>query len=125
MSQQWEYCALVSHATVDREYQSGWTCRVSYFTTGGVTTRHLKDPHTVEPTDSFERAMAELGAGGWELVSLQHQLVSENLRIPHEQYLASVHVGYSFSPFGAAYFKRIAELGRAIDEPQISLASDA
>ena len=125
MSHQWEYCALVSHASVDHERQAGWTCRVSYFTSDGVITRLVKDPHTLEPTDSFERAMAELGAGGWELVSLQHQLVSEHLRIPHEQYLASVQVGYSFSPFGVAYFKRAIEPGRAIDEPHISIAREA
>lgn len=121
MNQGWEYCALVSHATADHEQQTGWTCRVSYFTDSGVITRHLKDPHSLEPTDVFERAMAQLGAGGWELVSLQHQLVSENLRIPHEQHLASVHVGYTLSPFGAAYFKRAIEGGRAIDEPEIVL----
>lgn len=116
MSQQWKYCALVSHTTDDHD---GWTCRVSYVGEGGVQTKHLKDPHSVEPTDVFERAMAQLGAGGWELVSYQHQLVRENYHIPHEEYLASVHVGYSLSPFGGAYFERPVEDGRAIDEPGI------
>ena len=119
MATQWEFCALVSHAAEQIEDQPGWLCRVSYFTTGGVVTRQLRDPHATEPTDTFERAMAQLGAGGWELVSFQHELVRLNTTIASEQYLGSVHTGYGFSPFGVAYFKRQTEQERAIDEPAI------
>jgi hypothetical protein len=69
--------------------------------------------------------MAQLGAGGWELVSLQHELVRNNAQVVNEQFLASVHTGYSFAPFGVAYFKRPVEPGRAIDEPAIVIDSDA
>jgi hypothetical protein len=119
MAGQWEFCALVSHASERLEDQPGWLCRVSYFTPKGVVTRQLREPHALEPTDVFERAMAQLGAGGWELVSLHHELVRLNTTIASERYLGSVHTGYGFAPFGVAYFKRPAEPGRAIDEPAI------
>jgi hypothetical protein len=84
----------------------------------------LREPHALEPTDVFERAMAQLGAGGWELVSLQHELVRLNTTIASEQYLGSVHTGYGFAPFGVAYFKRPIEPGRAIDDPAIVIDTD-
>jgi hypothetical protein len=124
MAEQWEFCALVSHAAERIEDQPGWLCRVSYFTPQGIVTRQLREPHALEPTDVFERAMAQLGAGGWELVSLQHELVRLNTTIASEQYLGSVHTGYGFAPFGVAYFKRPIEPGRAIDDPAIVIDTD-
>jgi hypothetical protein len=115
----WEFCALVSHATEIPAEGSSWSCRVTYFTPGGVLTRQLRDPHLLEPTDIFERAMAQLGTGGWELISLHHELVRLNTVVDSENLLATVHTGYGFSPFGVAYFKRPIEPGRAIDEPAI------
>jgi hypothetical protein len=123
MSTQWEFCALVSHAAERSEEQPGWLCRVSYFTSDGVVTRQLREPHSFEPTDAFERAMAQLGAGDWELVSLQHELVRLNAAVESEQFLATVHTGYGFAPFGVAYFKRPVEPGRAIDEPPIVIGT--
>jgi hypothetical protein len=120
MSLQWEYCALVSHAVERVAEQPGWLCRVSYFTPHGVETRQLREPHALEPTDAFERAMAQLGAGGWELVSLQHELVRTNATVASEQFLGTVHTGYAFGAFGVAYFKRPVEPGRAIDQPAMT-----
>jgi hypothetical protein len=119
--QAWEYCALVSHASADPDSAGRWLCRVSYFTPDGVLTRQLKDEDQPTPTDAFERAMAELGAGGWELVSLHHELVRNNINVAGEEFLATVHTGYSYSPFGVAYFKRTVADGRPIDEPEIRM----
>jgi hypothetical protein len=118
-SQHWEYCALVSYASEMPDEPGSWLCRVSYFTTQGVKTVQLREHGSPFPTDVFERAMAQLGAGGWELVSLQHELVRNNINVTGERFLATVHTGYSYSPFGVAYFKRPTESGRAIDEPPI------
>jgi hypothetical protein len=122
MTTNWEYCALVSHAAEADGKPGEWLCRVSWFTPGGVVTEQLRDAAAAFPTDAFERAMAQLGAGGWELVSLHHELVSLNTQVGGERYLASVHTGYAFSPFGVAYFKRPIQEGRAISEPGIQLA---
>jgi hypothetical protein len=94
---------------------------VSYFTSGGIVTRQLREPHLHEPIDVFERAMAQLGAGGWELVSLHHELIRLNAVVDSERLLATVHTGYGFSPFGVAYFKRPVESDRAIDKPAIAI----
>lgn len=124
MQTTWEYCALVSHAS-DADGQPGeWLCRVTWFTPSGAITRQLRDDAVDFPVDAFERAMAQLGAGGWELVTFQHELVNLNARLGGDRYLASVHTGYAFSPFGVAYFKRPLVAGRAIDEPGISLVAD-
>lgn len=119
----WEYCALVSHASTQPDSAGRWLCRVSYFSRDGVRTRQLRDEHQPAPTDVFERAMAQLGTGGWELVSLQHELVRNNVNITGEEFLATVHTGYAFSPFGVAYFKRPVIDGRSIDSPEISIAT--
>jgi hypothetical protein len=124
MAVEWEFCALVSHAVERIEDQPGWLCRVSYFTREGVVTRQLREPHALEPTDAFERAMAQLGTGGWELVSLDHELVRINAAVDSERLLATVHTGYGFAPFGVAYFKRRVEPGRAIDEPAIVIETE-
>jgi hypothetical protein len=121
MSGQWEYCSLVSHGVERMEDQPGWLCRVSYFTQHGVETRQLREAHALFPTDVFERAMAHLGAGGWEIVSLQHELVDLNTTVADAHFMASVHTGFGFSPFGVAYFKRLVEPGRAIDEPAFTI----
>lgn len=121
MSQQWEYCSLVSHADVDAAGTPGWRCRVTYFTPEGTSSRQLKAVAEGEPADVFERAMAQLGAGGWELVTLAHELVRNNECIQHPQYVAAVHTGYGFSAYGVAYFKRPVEHGRPIDAPPIAI----
>lgn len=117
---EWEYCALVSHAADAPDGQPGWRCRLSYFTSDGALTRELKEPGSNGIADVFERAMARLGAGGWELVSLQHELVRNNLCVEGAQYVAAVHTGYGLSAFAAAYFKRAVEPGRAIDVPAVA-----
>lgn len=116
---QWEYCALVSHTSEAPDAPATWMCRVSYFTMDGVRSVQLREHGSIFPADVFERAIAQLGAGGWELVSLQHELVRNNVNVTGEQFLATVHTGYSFSPFGVAYFKRPVEDGRSIDQPAI------
>lgn len=117
--QAWEYCALVSHASAEPDSAGRWLCRISYFAADGVISRILKDAHHPTPTDAFERAMAQLGAGGWELVSLNHELVRNNVNVTGEAFLATVHTGYTYSPFGVAYFKRPVADGRPIDQPEI------
>jgi hypothetical protein len=87
MIRQWEYCALVSHAGEGVDGESGWLCRVSYFAPDGTCTRQLREPHSPFPTDVFERAMAQLGAGGWELVALSHELVRNNASVASERFL--------------------------------------
>lgn len=116
----WEYCALVSHQAEDPQGVLSWGCRLSYFTSDGVQTFELCRPGQPYPMDVFERAMAQLGAGGWELVSLNHELVRNNANVSGEQFLATIHTGYSFSPFGVAYFKRTVQAGRPIDEPRVT-----
>ena len=122
MSQKWEYCSLVSHGVETDEGELGWLCRVTYFGPDGATARQLKDAMSDDPPDVFERAMAQLGAGGWELVSLQHQLVNDRVHLQSGQVSSDVTVGYSFSSFGVAYFKRPTEDDRPIDEPAIVVA---
>jgi hypothetical protein len=122
-AKQWEYCALVSHASEAGDDRGAWICRISYFTRNGVKTLPLREHGNMFPSDVFERAMAQLGAGEWELVSHQHELVRTNTNIAGEQFLATVHTGYSFSPFGVAYFKRQIEPDRKIDEPKVVIES--
>lgn len=124
MSQQWEYCALVSHAAGTEDQPHGWRCRVSYFTPDGTRTRDLRRLDDAGPPDVFERALAQLGAGGWELVSIQHELVRNNMGIEGEQFLATVHTGYSFAAYATAYLKRPVVAGRPIDEPAVTIVSD-
>ena len=119
MSRTWEYCSLVSHGTETEDGNVGWICRVTYFTADGAKTRYLKQPLGEQPSDVFERAMAQLGAGGWELVSIQHQLVRDNLHVEREGVGADIPVGFSFSSFGVAYFKRRQKSGRPIDHPPV------
>jgi hypothetical protein len=121
MNGAWEFCAVVSHATSTTRGQVDWICRVSYFTQAGVRTVILHDTGIAAPTDVFERALAQLGAGGWELVSIDHELVRDVTPITGERFLASVETGYSFSPFGVAYLKRPLMPGRRIDEPPIEI----
>ena len=123
--QKWEYCALVSHASEDRRAPQTWACRVSYFSTDGVKTSRVQDIGEAYPSDVFERALAQLGNAGWELVSLHHELVRNNMNISGEEFLATVHTGYTFSPFGVAYLKRPVQTGRAIDQPPVVWGSDA
>lgn len=120
----WEYCALVSHAAEGPDGQPGWRCRLTYFTADGTLTSQLKEPASDGIADVFERAVAQLGAGGWELVSLQHELVRNNLCVEGAQYVAAVHTGYGLSAFGAAYFKRPVEPGRPIDVPGVAVEAD-
>lgn len=119
MEATWEYCALVSHAVESEDGEPGWRCRISYFTADGVRTVQLREPLDPFPTDSFERAMAQLGAGGWELVSLDHELVRTNIAVGEGAFVAAVHTGYGFASFGVAYFKRPVREGRPIDEPAV------
>ncbi|HET9016737.1 MAG TPA: hypothetical protein VFN57_14150 [Thermomicrobiaceae bacterium] len=120
----WEYCALVSHAADGPDGEPGWRCRLTYFTPEGAQTIQLKEPSSNGVADVFERAMAQLGAGGWELVSLQHELVRNNLRVEGPQYLAAIHTGYGLSAFGAAYFKRPRQPERPIDVPRVAVAGE-
>ncbi len=122
MSRKWEFCSLVSHGVLDESGEPGWLCRITYFRPDGAVTRQLKDPANAQPVDVFERAMAQLGLGGWELVSLQHQLVRDNLRVEGEGVTADVPVGFSFSSFGVAYFKRRVKEGRPIEQPAVVVA---
>jgi hypothetical protein len=110
----WEYCALVSHADAGAEDRPGWRCRVSFFTPEGMVTRPLHDPEQPGRDDVFERTLAELGMGGWELISLQHELVPAAERPGGDGHL-------TFSAFGVAYLKRPVEPGRPIHEPVIAL----
>lgn len=122
MSRTWEYCSLVSHGLENEGDELRWLCRVTYFTCEGSTTRQLKSPEDDGPSDTFERAMAQLGAGGWELVTLQHQLVQDNLHLEKQGVSADVLVGFSFSSFGVAYFKRRQKPDRPIDEPTVVIS---
>ncbi len=119
VSRSWEYCSLVSHGVETEEGEIGWLCRITYFTSDGAKTVQLKEPTSDQPPDVFERAMAQLGAGGWELVSLQHPLVSDRVHLQTGQVAADVTVGFSFSSFGVAYFKRRAKGDRLIDDPAV------
>lgn len=123
MSRKWEYCSLVSHAMETEDGEAGWLCRVTYFTPDGARTRQLREPLSDEPVDVFERAMAQLGAGGWELVSLRHQLVRDSSHLEREGVEADIPVGYSFSSFGVAYFKRRMKSDRPIDEPAVLITA--
>ena len=119
MSRKWEYCSLVSHGVDTDGGETGWLCRVTYFTPDGAKTVQLKEPTSDQPPDVFERAMAQLGDGGWELVSLQHPLVSDRVHLQNGQVTADVTVGFSFSSFGVGYFKRRAKADRPINEPAV------
>lgn len=123
METTWEYCALVSHAVETEDEGEGWLCRISYFTPAGVRTIRLREPLDPVPTDAFERALAQLGVGGWELVSLDHELVRTNVAVGEGSFVASIHTGYGFAAFGVAYLKRPVRDGRAIDEPAVSVGA--
>lgn len=117
MTERWEYCSLVSHAVELPDGSTGWVCRVSYMTRHGVVTRQLREPDDEQATDVFERAMALLGLGGWELVSVQNELVRDNIAVEARGFFATVPAGYSLSAYGAAWFRRPVVEARAIDEP--------
>lgn len=122
MSRKWEYCSLVSHGIEAEGDELQWLCRVTYFTPEGATSRVLKSPEDDGSPDTFERAMAQLGTGGWELVTLQHQLVQDSLHLERQGVGVDVPVGLSFSSFGVAYFKRRRKPDRPIGEPAIVIA---
>lgn len=105
----WEYCELGLWGFPDDEgvllSGPGWhscDCSIRYYTVDGVVRRQLAEgrPLSIDP---FPKAMALLGAAGWELVSVQHD---------------SVEVQYLFGR-KIAYFKRPVVAGRAINEPEL------
>ena len=135
MAQQWEYCALVRQypattadtpdiTTITTEEEADalilrllhqYDCFVTYFTVDDPGThvvalaRHRDPPGAFDP---FTKAMALLGAAGWELVTiLDGEPRSAALRFP-----SSPSLRQELPRSRTACFKRPVQEGRAVDE---------
>ena len=113
-TKQWEYCSLVLLRIVqkrdDRYYELGIrylgdeaASRMLSEAEGSLARKWEYSP--------WQRAIAELGEGGWELVSTQHANSSGDMGTGGE-------IDHSNA---IAYFKRPKVAGRRIDDPPLHL----
>ena len=116
-AQKWEFCRLYvsneqEHTGEGRSFEIG----VYYL---GAETRFYKLAELgkqIFQSNPFPKAMGLLGVAGWELVSVQHGLLTTRWN----EAGAAVEQANWFSEI-VAYFKRPVKPGRAVDEPRIVL----
>ena len=109
--QQWEYCALYIYSWDVKNKKYFANLGIRYFGDAGnyYDLAAKKGPHAKGyDYNPWSRALGELGAAGWELVSVQHGnkragTSSKGLILDH----------------AVAYFKRPIQPGRPIDEPKL------
>ena len=110
---QWEYCELVLGVWKYHRKQKMWSynCWIWYIgSTGETIFRQLAEKGHPLPFNPWRKALALLGAAGWELVSVQHGLGG------------SAYLPYGLSPENrVAYLKRRVKPGRRVDEPELIL----
>ncbi|MDQ6693347.1 MAG: hypothetical protein M3014_02865 [Chloroflexota bacterium] len=116
----WEFCQLrlVASAMVQDEGMRH-TLDVYYTGAGGVEATqisrigHPGEEGRVWTYNPFTAALGLLGAGGWELVSVQHGVIAES--IPS-------HAGDIRADNVVAYLKRPVVAGRGVSEPALALS---
>ncbi len=103
----WEYCELwlVEAEWNHKKQQWSYDCSIRYHTVDGAAPRQLALPDQPLTINPFAKAMALLGAAGWEMVSAQHGNTANG-----DIYWWKSRV---------AYFKRPVVAGRAITEPEL------
>jgi hypothetical protein len=119
--QQWEYCQLwlsdsdyKTTGGVVRKEQHFWSynCTVRYYhPNGGEIFHNLANLDKPLPFNPFVKAMGLLGAGGWELVSIQHGNAWTGMQTS----------GWLKWDNCVAYFKRPSIPGRAVNDPKLSI----
>jgi len=128
---QWEYCRLsIADAKqhvkggilgIGGEVQGfGYNSSLTYYSISGETITEKLTTNT-EPTNlrPFSTAMGLLGAGGWELVSIQHgNLAATSKGTTPDTTLYWDTISWNCV---VAYFKRLVVAGRAVNEPQVRL----
>lgn len=115
----WEYCELglvevKEHKGVLRggpDMRWSYDCHIRYYTVDGAVPRQLTIIDQQLPFNPFTKAMALLGAAGWELVSVQHG----NAYGGTQPFASTALIGNN----RVAYFKRPVVAGRAISEPEL------
>lgn len=109
---QWEYCQLLLLGVERGDQAWRYQLAIRYLGSRSQTLSRLKGERARDwDVNPWELAMAQLGVAGWELVTVQHANVSGDMGGGGE-------IGYSEV---VAYFKRVIQSGRAIDEPELAL----
>ncbi len=122
-SPQWEFCQLrlVASAMV-KDQGMRYTLDVFYMGAAGVQAQSLSrighpgEEGPVWTYNPFFAALGQLGAAGWELVTVQQGVIAPT--IPS-------HAGDIRSDNVVAYCKRPVAAGRAIDQPTWQLPGSA
>ena len=111
----WEYCALILFALEIRNKKIRCQLGIRYFGADSRMLARIKGEGARDwESNPWEEAVAQLGAGGWELVSVQHANAAGDMGAGGE--LSNTNA--------IAYFKRPSEPRRAIDEPALELGSE-
>jgi hypothetical protein len=93
-----------------RTSKYSFNCSVIYYLPNGEAEyRSLSELDEVLPFNPFQKAIGQLGAAEWELVSMQHGT---------DNALNAGEIRWSNS---FAYFKRPCIPGRAVNEPKLSI----
>ena len=127
--QRWEYCQLViltSNAKregfmgpPDYEYCS-YDAYVRYIFPDGSQKRiPLANPKEYMTFNPFYKAFGQLGASGWELVSIQHS--SEWTDGPDQKAIGEPVRSWLRGDNAFAYFKRLSMPGRPVDQPKLNI----
>jgi hypothetical protein len=110
--QQWEHCELgLEHTQEPGLLGKNWryACFINYCSPNGdILSYRLSELAKGLPFNPFMKAMGLLGAGGWELVSIQHANTVGDW------------IAWS-NRVRVAYFKRPSVPGRAVNEPKLSI----
>lgn len=108
----WEYCQLLLIDSKIDEGKLRCALAIRYFGAGSrMLSRAQGDDARLWESNPWEEAMARLGEGGWELVSVQHANRAGDMGGGGELSNANV----------VAYFKRVKVEGRPVDEPELKL----
>ena len=111
-SQGWEYCALILFASEFKRKRMRWQLGIRYFGTDSRMLARIKGEGARDwDYNPWEVAVAQLGEGSWELVTVQHANTAGDMGAGGELSNANA----------IAYFKRPIEPGRAIDDPELAL----
>jgi len=116
-TQQWEFCRLyVSNEQELKGKGRSFELGVYYLGSEAKSYQLAELGKQIFQSNPFPKAMGLLGAAGWELVSVQHGLLTTRWNAAG----AVLEQANWFTEI-VAYFKRPVEPGRAIDEPKIVL----
>ena len=123
---QWEYCVLVMDeakhhgktlGVFGEDKGTGYECRVIYYDTAGDSiVQQISSKDKPLGFNPFAKALALLGAAGWELVAVQHGILIG---------AGNVSPTWKWDTLSwnnkVCYLKRHILQGRAVNEPKLNL----